>query len=178
MNKYRRWTREEDNELIRLYGYVTLKDLGTIFNRSPQKVCRRATRLGIRKTREVCNKNVSDALKAKYARGELTHIGSKNPRWNGGKKISGGYVYLWKPLESMADARGYVAEHRYVMSRKIGRPLVSGEDVHHIDHNPMNNHPNNLVLTNPSEHKRKYHIKEIMQNLSRTRSHRIHNENR
>ena len=42
--------------------------------------------------------------------------------------------------------------HRLIMEEKLGRRLNSNELVHHIDGNKMNNHPNNLELTNRSEH--------------------------
>jgi hypothetical protein len=37
-------------------------------------------------------------------------------------------------------------EHRYVMSKILGRNLVKGESVHHIDGNRLNNNPSNLEL--------------------------------
>ncbi len=45
------------------------------------------------------------------------------------------------------------------MAEKLGRPLVSPECVHHLDHDHTNNHPDNLVLcANQAEH-RAYHRK-------------------
>lgn len=46
----------------------------------------------------------------------------------------------------MARADGYVMEHRLVMATMIGRTLLRQEAVHHIDHNPLNNSPENLEL--------------------------------
>jgi hypothetical protein len=44
-------------------------------------------------------------------------------------------------------------EHRRVAEEKLGRKLLKGEIVHHIDENRHNNHPDNLmVLPNQSEH--------------------------
>ncbi len=47
-------------------------------------------------------------------------------------------------------------EHRHVLSIKIGRPLQTDEDCHHIDGNPLNNSPDNLEVKSHSEHRR-YH---------------------
>jgi hypothetical protein len=43
-------------------------------------------------------------------------------------------------------ANGYIMEHRLVMARMVGRPLLRTECVHHIDHNPRNNERSNLEL--------------------------------
>lgn len=42
--------------------------------------------------------------------------------------------------------------HRLVMEYKLGRKLDSDEVVHHIDGNPLNNHPDNLSLESVSSH--------------------------
>lgn len=46
----------------------------------------------------------------------------------------------------MARTDGYVMEHRLVMARIVGRPLLRVECVHHLDHAPLNNAPSNLEL--------------------------------
>lgn len=47
-----------------------------------------------------------------------------------------------------------IAFHRYVMEVHLGRKLGPDEIVHHIDHNPLNNDPDNLTLLSRSEHQR------------------------
>lgn len=44
------------------------------------------------------------------------------------------------------------SEHRLVMEKKLGRELLSSEIVHHIDGDKLNNDPDNLIITNRSEH--------------------------
>src|SRR5579863_246863 len=51
---------------------------------------------------------------------------------------------------------GYRREHRVVMERKLGRPLLESEIVHHIDGDRLNNDPSNLELTNQQDHSRSH----------------------
>ena len=50
-----------------------------------------------------------------------------------------GYVYLLTP-------QGSIPEHRSVMEDKLGRPLLPGENVHHINGVRHDNRPENLEL--------------------------------
>lgn len=50
-------------------------------------------------------------------------------------------------------------EHRVVAERKIGRPLLPGEIVHHIDGDIHNNDPANLEVMTQDEHARR-HVRE------------------
>lgn len=72
--------------------------------------------------------------------------GSKNPNWIGGRVYHKGYVYLLKPHHPNSDKRGYVAEHRYVMEKYLGRYLTSKEVVHHINEIRDDNRIKNLKL--------------------------------
>src|SRR6267154_2657214 len=45
-------------------------------------------------------------------------------------------------------------EHRVVAERKIGRPLESGEHVHHINGDTFDNSPSNLAVLKSAEHTR------------------------
>lgn len=67
------------------------------------------------------------------------------------KMNSNGYIKLWKPDNPMADKRGEVYEHRFIMSQILGRPLKNWEHVHHKDNNRANNSPENLELVTTQE---------------------------
>lgn len=45
-------------------------------------------------------------------------------------------------------------EHRLVMARVLGRPLLRTEIVHHKDENGLNNTPDNLEVMTQAEHRR------------------------
>jgi len=64
-------------------------------------------------------------------------------------------ILLYRPHHHEANSQGYVYEHRLIMEQELGRPLLEAEVVHHIDLDPTNNDPDNLiVLDNDSEHGR------------------------
>ena len=81
-------------------------------------------------------------------------FGEDNNNWRGGRTITqSGYVLLRMPGHHLADCRGYVYEHRLVAEQKLGRRLLPGELVHHIDENKQNNVPSNLeIVSGNAEH--------------------------
>lgn len=71
----------------------------------------------------------------------------KHPAWKGGRITDPrGYVKLYLPDHPRANGSGYVYEHIAVVEHKLGRVLLPGEVVHHVDGNRGNNHPDNLVV--------------------------------
>lgn len=59
-----------------------------------------------------------------------------------------GYIKVLDKNHPNANYNGYVFEHVYVMSKKLGRPLAKDERVHHKDCDKKNNHISNLELWN------------------------------
>ena len=79
--------------------------------------------------------------------------GKGHPGWGDGTYLCKGYRYVYSPNHPNKTKQGYVAEHRLVMEKSLGRYLRKKEVVHHIDGNPLNNNIKNLVLfSRNSEH--------------------------
>ena len=66
-------------------------------------------------------------------------------------------VPLDDPLLSMADGRGRIYEHRLVMAQHLGRPLLSDEQVHHLNGDKQDNRLKNLELTTRAAHSAAHH---------------------
>ena len=92
---------------------------------------------------------------SKFVHGH-NYKGIYNPRYKGYKDNDDkSRVLLYMPWHPNAGKDHYVYRYVWVMSRKIKRPLKPQEVVHHIDHNTLNDDPDNLMLfPNQSEHKK------------------------
>lgn len=74
--------------------------------------------------------------------------------YKSGSRRSRDYIEVeahWHPTK---NHKGYIALHRLIAEVRLGRFLSAKEVVHHIDHDPRNNHWNNLQVMSQSEHSR------------------------
>lgn len=65
---------------------------------------------------------------------------------------AGDYPRQRDPDSPMAHTDGTVRVHRLVAAEKLGRPLRSDEFVHHINGDPKDNRPENLMVLTNAEH--------------------------
>jgi HNH endonuclease len=83
--------------------------------------------------------------------------GEKSPHWRGGTKThSAGYILAYAPGHPRAKGC-YVYEHILVAEKMLGRMLLHGEMVHHLDHDKTNNKPENLYIAPSPAHHLAYH---------------------
>lgn len=83
-----------------------------------------------------------------HRRQELHEPRGRKSRWVTAEgyaviKIDGGHPNC--------DRNNLIPEHRYVMSQVLGRPLVKGEEVHHLNGVRDDNRPANLELWTKSQ---------------------------
>ena len=71
--------------------------------------------------------------------------------------VGGSYIRVkldpQSPFYCMATKRGYILEHRLVVAKDIGRPLLPSEKVHHRDGIKFHNHKENLKLVSAADHR-------------------------
>lgn len=104
--------------------------------------------------------------------------------WRKGKIVSSsGYILIhlydipredWdlaKSAKSPSLKNLHIPEHRYLMAKKLGRPLTKDEVVHHINGTKTDNRLENLELTTVAMHNGMYHKlhKKYLQSLKRIR---------
>lgn len=80
-------------------------------------------------------------------------LGPGHGNWRGGRSIDkrSGYVRVFADQEGRPR---YIYEHILVAEETAGRHLQAGEVVHHINCDPTDNRPENLVVVSRSEHAR------------------------
>jgi len=78
---------------------------------------------------------------------------SKGVLKTGGVYTARGYMFVLSPEHPHKSSTGYVRKHRLVMEEHLGRFLNTGEVIHHVNENKMDNRIENLRLFNShSEH--------------------------
>ena len=108
------------------------------------------------KTCEHCGNAYSKRPKEAYWQYEARRFCGKrctglalNPR-----KPAGEFVARYRKVKT-PDGRNML-EHRWVMEQHLGRPLLPTEQVHHINHDRLDNRVENLELVTSAEHGKRH----------------------
>lgn len=72
-----------------------------------------------------------------------------------------GYWYILNHSHPFSGKQGYVAEHRLVMEKHLGRYLTPKETIHHINDDPSDNRLENLELCESNGQHTKIHHPEV-----------------
>lgn len=141
-------------ELRRLYWdeKLTMAEIAPILNCHPKSI------IPYFKYFNIPSRTLSERIKLAYDTGRLDKRGAKCSKWKGGRSVDlRGYVAIYvepdDPMHIMCrNGRNSVDEHRLVMARHIGRPLLSYEVVHHKNGVKGDNRIENLELMTASDH--------------------------
>ena len=82
----------------------------------------------------------------------LAKRGNKHPNWKGGRNFRNGHLFIMVKEHPSADEYGYVAEHRLVAEKVLGRYLKTNEVVHHINRDKLDNRNCNLLVCEHGYH--------------------------
>ena len=75
------------------------------------------------------------------------------------KQKDGRKFIVYKGEDNKYHSKAYA---RYLMEQHLGRKLTNEEEVHHKDHNKMNDAIENLEVKNKTTHRREHNIKPII----------------
>lgn len=78
--------------------------------------------------------------------------GCNNPAYKGGvSEYTNGQGKIYRYI--LEDGKK-IPEHRRIMEQYLGRSLNAGEEVHHINGDTLDNHPENLYVIDKKNHSR------------------------
>lgn len=87
----------------------------------------------------------------------LSRFGSENPNWKGGRvRLVNGRVAVYCPGHPLATLhkRTYALRYRLVAAAMLGRSLRADEVVHHLNGDPTDDRPENLMVLTQADHAR------------------------
>jgi hypothetical protein len=93
-----------------------------------------------------------NSIKTQLKKGRKALKGEESPSWKGGKYISNGYIYIKNWKHPFTTKGHYIAEHRLVMEKYLGRYLERWELIHHKNGRRDDNRIENLEIVINTKH--------------------------
>lgn len=115
-----------------------------------------------RKIREYCPGHGERVRK--YGHPDATRPLRPNTKRRKSKRRDTYYWYLYMPEHPIAQRDGYIAEHRYLAYEQGWLTDPTNQEVHHKDHNGLNNALDNLIVMTSGEHRRQHTKEDGVQN--------------
>jgi hypothetical protein len=91
--------------------------------------------------------------------------GPNTSRWKGGRSNWHGYVRVLAPSHPAAWADGYIAEHRLIAEKVLGRYLKPTEAIHHVNGIKNDNRNENLVICQDNAYHKLLHKRQRQMEL-------------
>lgn len=138
------WTAGEVELLKEQYSITSNSKLKDMFpNKSLTAICKKARKLGLKRTKETAFINRSTANKS--GRKPITYT-------------TKGYKQLYMPEHPKSDKKGYVMEHIYVFEEYTGIQVPPNCCVHHLNGDKSDNRIANLSMMLTSAHTVYHHM--------------------
>jgi len=164
----REWTKEEDSFLVEHNYDMNTKELCNALNRTQYSIQKRTATFGLHLFYGITPYQQEMIL-------SNTHISFDNLAYELNMSKSGVQSVIKKFVERkerrilfMSDLKPILKNNQYrrIMELHLGRRLIKGEVVHHINMDKSNNNISNLYLCNKSEHQKSHGtLNKVVSNL-------------